>query len=309
MIDLDTLRRTGRIDDDLDGDGEESTADHETHAMGLPFDPAVVGPLDLVSMIIRWVEERLLWIIGITVVGSLGYAWLAVSYGISISIPTWVWVGTLSMIGGGLVTAYPVRKLIDWMSSDDSYVLVDQSPVDGELGVYELSADRWSDLTVYDRNGTSRSTTYLHEVRLRSGGRGWEVDGYDPDQNVAVSSWMAGASNRDIRRHEKMVDLVKRELSAEAELAVDELIDAPEAIRSVGSEVAHEIIMTAEQIESPGRGSVSDRLSEIVQREEEKVSDVLDDNTVDLSDADGESIEIDDIVSTSGSGSDTEATA
>jgi len=305
MIDIDRLRSTGRIDDDLDGDGIE---EDESNPWGLPFDPSRTGPLDLLSMLIRAVERRLVEIVGIVLVGTLGYAFLAARYGVSISIPTWFWVGSLSMLGGALITAYPVRMLIDWMGSEDSYVLVDQSPVDGDLGVYELSADKWSDLTVYDRNGTKRSATYLHEVRLRSGGRGWEVDGYDPEENIAVSSWMAGASNRDIRRHEKMVDLVKRELSAEAELAVDELIDAPEAIRSVGSEVAHEIIMTAEQIESPGRGSVSDRLSEIVQREEEKVSTVLDDNTVELDSEDRDSIEIDEIVSSSGSGS-TEASA
>lgn len=292
MIDLDRLRRSGEVDEDIEGEETESS-----NPLGLPFDPSRIGPRDIVRGLLGWIGDHAVGVVATSIVSLFAYAWLNLTYGFAISLPTWLWVSILSIIGAGLITIYPIKRLIDWLDVEDSYTLVDQNPVDGELGVHELSAEKWSRLTVYDRSGETRSTNYLHQVTLLSGGTGYEVDGYDPGSNVAVSSWMAGASNRDFRRYERAVNLVKRQLSREAEISVDELIEAPEAIREVGSETVHEIIRVAEGIEAPSDTVVSDRLTELVESHEETVNNALEDTTVSMTEADeDDSISIDDIV-------------
>ena len=310
MIDLDELRDSGRVDESIEGNGGEIESGNP---WGLPFDPAETGPLDLLGAGIARIESRLVETIAALAILGVIYAYLAVAHGIEPSIPTWVWVSILGGTLAVILTAYPLKKLIDWLWTEETHVLVDLNPRSGDISVWELSGDKWSELTVLDRRGVERELDYLHEIRLRSGGGAHEVDGYSPEQNVAVGSWMAGAQDRDIRRHERMVNIVKRRLSQEAEISVDELINAPEAIRQVGGTVVRELVSTAERIETPTHDRIGVELAELGAQTDEEVSKLLDSTEIndpdavatEESDEEEEEITIADVLSTpvNGSGS------
>jgi polyhydroxyalkanoate synthesis regulator phasin len=178
---------------------------------------------------------------------------------------------------------YPVRGVVNVLWSDESHTLVDIDPVDGDVAVYELSDYQFTDLTVEGSEGeeVANPATSLHEVRLSSGGTGYEVESYDPETNTASVSWMAGATNIDVRRHKRMVDVIIEELSVEAERSLDEIIEAPELMRQHGSEVVNEMIQIAEGERSPGEGSVAESIGELTREQHDQTDSLISDRGID----------------------------
>jgi polyhydroxyalkanoate synthesis regulator phasin len=248
-----------------------------------PIDPEEIGPLELSVLIGRWISKNAvrLFVAGVVVAIVAGYGvengWW------SLEIPTWVWVFVGATLAAIVLGTYPIMRALRWLWTDRSHALVDIDPVDGDIAVYELSDDRFANLTVIGRDGDEKPspTAALHEVRLASGSTGYEVESYDPATNTAVASWMAGASNWEIRRHQRTVDVVVEELSAEASRSLDEIIEAPEAVRRQGSTVVNELVRIAEGERAPGEASVSEELSKIVGDQHSKTEELISDRGID----------------------------
>jgi hypothetical protein len=251
-----------------------------------PFDYERIGPRDLVSILLYWAKERLPYLFGagVLLVGGYGYGQSAGWWG-AIEIPVEVWVVLFAALGAVVIGWIPVRKGLDLIWSDENYHLVDVDPVNGDLTVYELSQYTFQQLDVRDSSGdiidNPNSQLRLHEIQLGDRGRAYEVDHYDPDANEAQVSWMADVDNVQIRRHQRAVDIIRSELSKEAERSLDEIIEAPEAIRQHGSAVVNEMIRLAEGERSPGDGSVADEIGAIVEDQQDQTQDLIEDRGID----------------------------
>ena len=191
------------------------------------------------------------------------------------------------MAGGLLIAIAPSKSVVDELGDDDDDTLLEElHPVDGDRAGWTLSEDRWANLTVIDYQGQEKDREYLTEFsRLVGYGedgpeyrRGYEVDCYWPEENVALASYMAGASNADLRRFERAVFLVKEKLSVEADESLEEIVSAPEARRQAAGSAVNAVIQSAEGVEAPGEGhSITEELGELRQEAEDSVDDLLSD--------------------------------
>ncbi|ELY85059.1 hypothetical protein [Natrinema gari] len=260
------------------------------------FDPSETGPIDLADETIDAVRQRPVWqpILAFALAAGIWFYF-------DLSVPVELWILLFSAIGGVAVAAFPIKKVIDWLRTDDDEILEAVDPRDGQKQIKALSPDRFANLVVIDQSGRVRDTDYLYDESI-NGRQTYECDYYLEESNIAVASWMAGASNSDLRRHKRGVDAIKRRLSIEAERSLDELIEAPEAIRQQGSAAVNRIVRIAEGERSPGdEGSVAETMTDIVENEQDNVDSILEDRTIgDLEDEikqlrDSTSIEVDDV--------------
>jgi len=245
-----------------------SKSDKSQRSGTLPFDPRQYGPFDLWSDIKSWMSSRDRELLAVGVIGVIGLAVANARYGVSISIPGWVRIYIGSVIAALLIGIYPVRKTVETLWDSEMVPLVVLDAANGDIGVIELSPARFRDLTVVDHGGERHDSSFLREVSLMGGRRAYEVDEFDPERNVAVSSWMSGATNRDIRRHKHTVKYLKEELSREADKSLDALVNAPEVLREQGAVIANSMIRTAEGVESP-----SEESADVYDQMWERVSD------------------------------------
>lgn len=282
----DTDDDSSRIDkriDDLREDVAVDQIDSVLRPEWPPVDYQTVGPLDLVALLIYWSRQRIRYVAPAALLIALGIGYGSANGYWSLEIPVEGWVVIISAVAAMGLGLYPVRGVVDVLWSDESHTLIDIDPVDGDVAVYELSDWQFTDLTVEGSDGEeiSNPSTSLHEVRLSSGGTGYEVESYDPEDNTASVSWMAGARNVEIRRHQRMVDVIIEELSIEAERSLDEIIEAPELMRQHGSEVVNQMIQIAEGERSPGEASVAESIGELTREQHEQTDSLISDRGID----------------------------
>lgn len=219
----------------------------------MSFDPRRTGPLDLARQTHRWASENARELGGGGLVILVVAMFTKAQFGWELpEVPNAVLVLMFAAIGGAVLGYYPTKALINWLYSEDTEILVELDGSSGDLGVIEISEDRFSRMTVLDHDGNEQSTAFLHTVSLKSGRTAREVDHYDPETNTAVASWMADATNRDLRKHKHGVDYVKRQLSIEADKSLDALVNTPEVLRAQGSVIANSMIRAVEGVETPG---------------------------------------------------------
>lgn len=206
-------------------------------------------------------------------------------------LPVWAFVALFSAIAGLAIAFLPTKRISDELDSDESELLEELHPVDGDRATRKLSKDRFEDMTVVDYHGDEHDpSSYLVEVSRMVGEnddgkkiyrKGYEVDRYYPDRNLAVASYMAGASNADLRRYRQAIYEVKSELSKEADRSLEEIVQAPEARRRAAGSAVQAVIEAAENIESPEGPSMIDELDKLRREGEESVDKLLADRGID----------------------------
>lgn len=206
------------------------------------------------------------------------------------SPPPWMWLVGLSALVGAGAALVPARNVVEELVTDDKEILEELHPVDGDRATRTLSQDRFADMTVIDYDGRERDKSYLVEVSRLVGvtddgetewRRAYEVDRYDPVTNTAIASYMAGASNADLRRFERAVWEIKSELSREADRSLEEIVQAPEARRRAAAAAVQQMIEAAEGIEAPGEHSMIDELDQLRREAEQSVDELLADRGID----------------------------
>lgn len=251
------------------------------------FDWRRVGPLELIARGRRRLGRAPIWVKALLAIALATVAGLAWYY--NVGVPVWAWLVAFCMLAGAAIAVAPSKGIVDELSSDNHELLEELKPVEGDRATRKISQDRWADLTVIDHAGRVKDRSYLTEVtRLvkddedgREYRTAYEVDCYWPDANVALASYMAGASNADLRRYERAVYLVKETLSEEADRSLEEIVQAPEARRKAASSAVNSVIRAAEGVEAPGEASIVDELGDLRQEAEENVDKMLSDRGFD----------------------------
>lgn len=249
--------------DDLEQRRDEY--DDELSIPLIPFDPRVVGPVDIVRSqylgLMQWIDENPL----ASTAGAVGtfaiVVWAVVEGGISIpQPPNWLWVAVFTGALASVSAWYLGKPLAKGLYNPDMELVSVQNPKNGNQELIQLRKDRFRAMTVRkqpsedEEVGEEVDLDYLHTVVI-NGQTAYEVDSYDPETNTAVASWQAGVSNSEIRRKKSEIDYIKQELESEADKAVELLANNPQILRKYGAEVSNRIIRVAQGIEVPdGQG-------------------------------------------------------
>lgn len=252
--------------------------------MSVDFDPRREGPVEVANRLAEWVSVNIFRILGVGLAGvvTLGVgverSWWTIP-----EVPTAIWVLLSGALAGVVLGAYPIYRVLLSIWHEDVIRLVELDPRSGDLSVWSVSEERFRDLRVVDHKGREQDpSTFLNGITLGSGERGYEVDHYDHEHNVAVASWMAGARNREIRRHERAIDYVKRELSVEADKTLDQLINSGDVLRQQGKAVGLHLIKTIEGIQTPDSEDTAlyDQMFDVL-AEHDATDDILTDGSLD----------------------------
>lgn len=230
----------------------------------VPFDPTEVGPSDVVGAVFAWLVRR--WI-PIAIAGAF-IATLAVWQGWSFpssrafleSPPNWAMVAILTSLL--VAPMYLVSKRVaDGVYTREVKRVVEVDGISPGYNVYLLEPETFEKMTVHNHNGTEKDRDFLNEVHV-NGKPAVEVDEYDPEENVATASWLAGATNAEIRVQREKIDDIKGDLEAEADKALEFLARAPTIMRSQSTDVANYLIREVQGIDQPQGEQLHDQLAE-----------------------------------------------
>jgi hypothetical protein len=225
----------------------------------VPWDPRTVGPRDILNDVRGWLYRYRLYalVVGIAAFGAVYVLGLP-----SPSVPEW-W--DVAVVAGGLAVAlgYVSGKRTGTIFSNPQYMILDQldAKTADQLTI-RISNERWQDLRVLDHNAEEKPASYLKR-KSWNGEKAVECDCYYPEQNVAVASWQAGATNKELREYETKVDNVKTDLEAEANKAIEARVSAEEQSRKQAQEVVNELLEVYEGVTQPGESDLSERLGAI----------------------------------------------
>jgi hypothetical protein len=263
----------------------------------VPVDPRETGPIDVVasirSSIGSFVSDNAPWVIVSITSIALGVWYLDVAIP---SLPSWVVVGLGASAFAAPFAALTGFKLARALYSRETVLLSIQSAESGDQKLLHIAPERFADIEVRTHNDVERERSYLHEVTI-NGRRAYEVDRYDPEDNLAVASWQAGVSNSEIRRDRKQIERIKTDLEEEADKAMELLANHPDILREQTREVADEIIRVAEGVEVPSGEGLHETLSETLAQNDPSEDLLSEDST---SDADADHVEQDERVDLDG---------
>lgn len=258
----------------------------------LPFDPKKVGPFDVARMALSrtraFVVENLL-VLGASTVVLVVAAWY---FEVQVPrVPNWILVGvlasTLAAPSAWFVGRWLARAL--YQPDDELLSIVDPSTGDQEL--VRVAPDRFAEMTVLNHNDKRRDRGFLHVVSV-NGRRAYEVDSYDPAENVAVASWQAGVSNAEIRRDRSAIKRIKTSLEREADKSLELLANHPNILREQAREVSNRVIKVAEGVEVPQGGELHSRLGRLLD-EADPSDDLLADDGDDEEDSTDGAVDLD----------------
>jgi len=246
-----------------------STSDRDTTIPGLPFDPRVVGPLDLAvaagSSARAWIGEysRELLAAGTAVLVAqiVVYAWKDVVFLGLPTLPNWLLVGLGGLLFVGLYAPLAGVFLAKGLYRPDTVMISEQSGITGDQRIEHVATDVFENLTVMNQNGEKRDREYLQEVFI-NGRKAYEVDTLDLDEGVVVASSMAGRTNREIRADRKAIIKIKTDLEARADEAEELIINFRDLVRQQAKSVTNRILRTAQGVEVPDGENLHDELNE-----------------------------------------------
>lgn len=235
----------------------------ETRLPFVPFDPRKRGPFDVLrdyrAKLSAFVEANSTVLILAAVALVLGAWYLDVSLP---PIPTWVKVATVASV----LVAIPIGsvlgiRLAAGLDTDERVLLSQQAPIAGDQELKRVAPDVFDRMRIINHNGEERGSEFLKTVMI-NGQKAYEVDHYDEEENVAVASWMAGATNSEVRQSRARIDYIKTKAEEEADKALELLANHPMILREQGREVSMQLVKVAEGIEVPEGDSLHERLQE-----------------------------------------------
>lgn len=251
----------------------------------LPFNPHTTGPVDLLGAaarrlhaFVRRNERLLIGLFAFALVAQLA-AYLHSGYVVDLpSVPNWMLVGIgvfIVLLPFAIPTGWMLEK---WFGSDDSIPVSIQNPVTGDQRIRWMTPAKFDAMTIYsvdpseNKDAEEVGRDYLERV-LINGIMAYELEWLDEEENVAVSSSMAGRSNSQIRRDRHEIGAIKTELITEADKAVEFIVRSGHILRRQGEEVANELIRVYEDVALPEGGELHERLVE--EREKANPADDL----------------------------------
>lgn len=241
-----------------------------------------ISPADALSMGCRrawegYARNRIYIAIGTIVLTTLvAYLWITTPWSPGLpGLPNWLLTIIIGTIIATIVFAPYGVLLTDKLYHADEVPIVEVSAKTGNVRIGTIDPMTWRDVRIVDQNGVERDKSYLQQITV-NGREAYEVDCYDADSNRAVASWMAGATNAQIRRHAKSIDRAKTAMERDSNKALEMAADYPGHVRDGVSEIGNHLIRVLQADQMPSEESLSLALSEAME-DAEQTSDLLSD--------------------------------
>ena len=241
--------------------------DDKASIPGVPFDPKMVGPLDLLIgagvRIHEWMVDNSTALIaslfGVVALQVLVYVQAGIVFLRIPTPPNWMLVMFLTLVFFAPLAAITGVLLGRGLYRDDTVLLSITSGSEGDQRLKHVSPDRFDNCRIINQNGESRGRSYLETVSV-NGRQAYEVDSFDDEHDVLVASSMAGRTNQDIRSDRISIRKIKME--AEVDEATEMKANARDIIRERSSAVANWIIRTAQGATIPDGAHLYDEMQE-----------------------------------------------
>lgn len=120
----------------------------------------------------------------------------------------------------------------------------------GKTGVWKIPEERWESLTVEDYRGNEVGKDGLHKVPWYKGS-GWEADEYDPENNVAKTSYYAGLSPEELRTRKRAVEDIRTTFLDAYDAALDTTAQRSRQAMQDAGQVTNRNIKDYEQATMP----------------------------------------------------------
>jgi len=230
----------------------------------IPFNPTDVGPLELLQAKIgdakRFLKANIAWV----VLASIVLIPSALYFEISLpEIPDWVIVGIGAGVFAAPWTVFLGIKVAQGIYRRDHEILSVQNAKNGNQRLVRLSPEKFENMRVKNQNDDWRDLDFLHTVYI-NGSRCYEVDAFNGEENVAVASWQAGATNSEMRREKARISEIKTDLEKQADKTHTILANYTSHVRGQVGEIANELVFVAQDVDLPGHETedLHERLSE-----------------------------------------------
>lgn len=236
---------------------------------GLPFDPRLVGPIDLAIAGVRrahsWARDNstaliagtvAIILIQIALYAQSGFVFLTIP-----QIPNWILIMIGTVILFAPLAATTGVLLGRGLYQDETVMLSVTRADDGSQQIKHVAPDRFDNLTIVNQNGEVRSKSFLETVPI-NGRQAFEVDSFDADNDVVVASSMAGRTNQDVRADRIAIRNIKTDMEREVDEAVEMKANARDIIRERSGAVANWLIRTAQGATVPDGASLFDEMQD-----------------------------------------------
>ncbi|MCU4972050.1 hypothetical protein OB955_04790 [Halobacteria archaeon AArc-m2/3/4] len=170
-----------------------------------------VGPF--VTLIVLWIASGI-QLIGFNaldwwVLGRLGLGGIHIDY-VFLYFLSFAVFGWLSVAVGVFVVKV------------DGEHLLAKNPKTGETGVFKIPQEKWDNMrVVHHETDEELSKDALTTAPWYKVGMGWEATEYNPDTNVAKSSYFGDLTPSETRTHAFKIDLLMGELLDDVDAAYD----------------------------------------------------------------------------------------
>lgn len=247
-------------------------------------DPKERGPVDIIAdsweRLLEFVDDNAKVLIPSAAAAFVAFVAIWVYFDLSRpSMPNWFWVAVITTIIAAPYGWILGKNMAAGLYESDVEVLSLQDPASGDQRLKKVDPDRFSEMTIVNHNDKQREHDFLHRVRI-NGVMCWEVDDYDPENNLAVASWMAGESNSSIRADRRQIRRIKNDLEREADKAMELMANYPEIIRKHAVEVANRLVKASVGIEIPNGSKLHERLTKTIE-DADPSEDLLSNNDAD----------------------------
>lgn len=181
-------------------------------------------------------------------------------------------VAVASFVAAVIAGYFAGKWVIDYLHDPDVVFLHDVDPATGDLTGFEITPEQFKNMIVVNKNGKRKSKSDLKRIETPQYERAYEVRGYNPDTNVATTTWMGGVTQLDIRKHENNLKHVEEELSKEADAYVELKSSLKPVVRSCVKKISNWMIATSEGVDVPRGGVIKETIDDSI--EEQGIDDL-----------------------------------
>ncbi|WP_336327876.1 hypothetical protein [Halovenus sp. HT40] len=172
----------------------------------------------------------------------------------------------IAFVVGSILAAAPATKLVDWLHTPDSKYLVEYDAETDEFELWEIPAPQWRSLEIEDE---------LHQ--LNASEPVYEVNDYDPDEQVATGVWRGSASDLELIQHREAVAEVRGDLEDLAREGLAIRAKQSSIVRGAVADIVMEFVADFEEESTYSGTQIQQRVDSALDELDEEPSDPDDD--------------------------------
>lgn len=176
----------------------------------------------------------------------------------------------MAFLIGAILAAAPATRLVDWLHTPDNKYLVEYDAATDEFALWEIPAPQWRNLEIVDE---------AHQ--LNASEPVYEVNDYDPDEQVATGVWRGSASDLELIQHREAVAEVRGDLEDLAREGLAIRAKQSSIVRGAVADIVMEFVADFEEESTYSGTQIQDRVDAALDDLDEEPTDPDDDQDED----------------------------